>query len=204
MSETTEKSVAAIKKEQLFMNRKNGCRKVSSEEIKKADEFCEEYKYFLDHAKVEREAVIYAIEAAKIAGFTEFDYRKTYAPGDKVYVNNRGKAIMLAVIGKNGTHNGVRLGIAHIDSPRLDLKPNPVYEKNDLALFKTHYYGGIKKYQWPTVPLALHGVVVLKDGRQVNIEVGEDENDPCFCVTDLLPHLAVEQMSQVMTKAFNG
>lgn len=199
-----EKSKAASLKEKLFLNRKNGCRKVNSEDMVKADEFCEEYKNFLDHAKIEREAVVYSIEAAKNAGFEEFDYNKSYSAGDKVYVNNRGKALMLAVIGKNGTHNGVRLGIAHIDSPRLDLKPNPLYESNDLALFKTHYYGGIKKYQWPTVPLALHGVVALKDGSSVKIEIGEDESEPCFCVTDLLPHLAVDQMSQVMTKAFNG
>ena len=199
-----EKSKAAQLKEQLFMNRKNGCRKVSADEIVKADEFCEEYKNFLDNAKIEREAVSYSIEAAKNAGFEEYDYNKNYAPGDKVYVNNRGKAIMLAVIGKNGTHNGVRLGIAHIDSPRLDLKPNPLYEANNLALFKTHYYGGIKKYQWPTVPLSLHGVIALKDGTNVSVQMGEDDAEPCFCVTDLLPHLAVDQMSQVMTKAFNG
>ena len=195
-----EKSKAAQLKEQLFMNRKNGCRKVSADEIVKADEFCEEYKNFLDNAKIEREAVSYSIEAAKNAGFEEYDYNKNYAPGDKVYVNNRGKAIMLAVIGKNGTHNGVRLGIAHIDSPRLDLKPNPLYEANNLALFKTHYYGGIKKYQWPTVPLSLHGVIALKDGTNVSVQMGEDDAEPCFCVTDLLPHLAVDQMSQVMTK----
>ena len=199
-----EKSKAAQLKEQLFMNRKNGCRKVSADEIVKVDEFCEEYKNFLDNAKIEREAVSYSIEAAKNAGFEEYDYNKNYAPGDKVYVNNRGKAIMLAVIGKNGTHNGVRLGIAHIDSPRLDLKPNPLYEANNLALFKTHYYGGIKKYQWPTVPLSLHGVIALKDGTNVSVQMGEDDAEPCFCVTDLLPHLAVDQMSQVMTKAFNG
>ncbi len=204
MPENKEKTQAALMKEKLFMNRKNGCRKISSEELKKADEFCEEYKNFLDHAKVEREAVGYALDAAKIAGFTEYDPSRTYRSGDKVYVNNRGKAVMLSVIGKKGTHDGVRLGIAHIDSPRLDLKPNPLYESNDLALFKTHYYGGIKKYQWPTVPLALHGIAALKDGSVIDIQIGEDDSDPCFCVTDLLPHLAVEQMSQVMTKAFNG
>ena len=141
---------------------------------------------------------------SRLRRMQEYDHTMTYEPGDKVYVNNRGKAVMLAVIGKNGTHNGVRLGIAHIDSPRLDLKPKPLYEANDLALFKTHYYGGIKKYQWPTIPLALHGVVALKNGSNITVTIGEDESDPCFCVTDLLPHLAVEQMSQVMTKAFNG
>lgn len=199
-----EKSAAAKLKEKLFRNKKNGCFRVSEEDIKKSDLFCVEYKNFLDKAKIEREAVDYAIAAAEKAGFTEYDRSKTYSAGDKVYVNNRNKAIMLAVIGKNGTHNGVRLGIAHIDSPRLDLKPNPLYEANNLALFKTHYYGGIKKYQWPTVPLALHGVIALKDGTNVTVNIGENDDDPCFCVTDLLPHLANEQMSQLMTKAFNG
>ncbi len=199
-----EKSAAAQLKEKLFISRKSGCYQVSEEDIKKSDEFCEEYKNFLNYGKIEREAVEYAISAAEKAGFTEYDRTKTYQPGDRVYVNNRGKAIMLAVIGKNGTHNGVRLGIAHIDSPRLDLKPNPVYEKNNLAFFKTHYYGGIKKYQWPTVPLALHGVVAFKDGSSITVNIGDNDDEPCFCVTDLLPHLAVEQMSNVMTKAFNG
>ncbi len=202
--EKNKKSEAALLKEKLFRSRKSGCVRVSAEEIRMADDYCEEYKNFLNKAKNEREAVAYAIDAAKKAGFTEYDRKKTYAAGDRVYVNNRGKALMLAVIGKKGTHDGVRLGIAHIDSPRLDLKPNPVYESNDLAMFKTHYYGGIKKYQWPTVPLALHGVIALRDGSTVDVTVGEEESEPCFCVTDLLPHLAVEQMSQVMTKAFNG
>ena len=202
--EKKTKSEAALLKEKLFRNKKCGCVRVSSDEMKKADEYCEEYKNFLNCAKNEREAVVYAVAKAEKAGFTEYDRTKNYSAGDKVYVNNRGKALMLAVIGKKGTSEGVRLGIAHIDSPRLDLKPNPVYESNDLALFKTHYYGGIKKYQWPTVPLALHGVIALRDGSTVSVNIGEDENDPCFCVTDLLPHLAVEQMSQVMTKAFNG
>lgn len=199
-----EKSQAKQLKEKLFLNKKNGMTKVSAEEVAKADEFCIGYTAFLNQVKTEREAVAYTIQAAKANGFTEYDPTKTYQAGDKVYVNNRNKAIMLAVIGKNGTKNGVRLGIAHIDSPRLDLKPNPLYESNHLALFKTHYYGGIKKYQWPTVPLALHGVVALKDGKVIDVTVGEDENDTCLVVTDLLPHLAVEQMSQVMTKAFNG
>lgn len=199
-----EKSKSAELKEKLFRNKKNGCYKVSDKEIEKADEFCENYKDFLNKAKTEREAVAYAVSLAEKAGFTEFDCTKKYEAGQKVYVNNRNQAVILAVIGKNGTHNGVRLGIAHIDSPRLDLKPNPLYEANDLALFKTHYYGGIKKYQWPTIPLAIHGVIALKNGKSVTVNIGDDINDPCFCVTDLLPHLANEQMSKVMTKAFNG
>ena len=199
-----EKSKSKQLKEKLFLQKKNGVVKVGEEELKKADSFCEDYKKFLDKAKTEREAASYAIKRAKKAGFEEFDYTKTYKAGDKVYVNNRGKAVMLAVIGKNGTKNGVRLGIAHIDSPKIDLKPNPLYQSNDLAMFKTHYYGGIKKYLWPTVPLALHGVVALKNGDIVEITLGEKDSEPCFVITDLLPHLAVDQMSKVMTKAFTG
>lgn len=204
MTEKKEKSKTELLKEKLLIEKKSGAKTVSLEEIQKADEFCEDYKKFLNLAKTEREAVSYAIETAEKAGFAEYDRLKNYQAGDRVYVNNRGKAMILAVIGKNGTRNGVRLGIAHIDSPRLDLKPNPLYETNDLALFKTHYYGGIKKYQWTTVPLSLHGVIALKDGSKVIVNIGEKEDEPCFCVTDLLPHLAVEQMSQVMTKAFTG
>ncbi len=203
-SENKKKSVSSELKKKLFAKKENGAKKLSAEETAKADEFCEGYKVFLNGAKTEREAVKYTIAAAEKAGFTPYDRTKSYKPGDRVYVNNRGRAIMLCVMGKNGTKNGVRLGIAHIDSPRLDLKPNPLYESNDLAFFKTHYYGGIKKYQWPTVPLALHGVVALKDGSVIDVYIGDDENDPCFVVTDLLPHLAVEQMSKVMTKAFTG
>ena len=198
------KSQAAKRKEELFLPKKKGCRAVSAEETAAADAFCEGYKTFLDAAKTEREAVASAIRLAEEAGFVPFDPEKTYQPGERVYLNNRNKALLLAVIGKNGTKNGVRLGIAHIDSPRLDLKPNPLYESADLALFKTHYYGGIKKYQWPTVPLALHGTVAFRDGTSVNVCLGDDPEDPCFLVSDLLPHLAVDQMSKVMTKAFNG
>lgn len=199
-----EKSEAKQLKDALMIKKESGAKKVKDEVIAKADEFCEEYKNFLDKAKTEREAVAYAIKAAKKAGFEEYSYDKKYKAGDKVYVNNRNKAVMLAVIGKKGTKKGVRLGIAHIDSPRLDLKPNPLYEANDLALFKTHYYGGIKKYQWTAIPLALHGVVALKDGTTVDVSVGEKNSEPCFCVTDLLPHLAKDQMQKPMVKGFTG
>ena len=198
------KSKAEQLKEKLLIKKESGAKKISADELKKADAFCEEYKNFLNKAKTEREAVVYAVKAAKKAGFTEFDRTKKYKAGDKVYVNNRNKSVMLAVIGKNGTKDGVRLGIAHIDSPRLDLKPNPLYETNDLALFKTHYYGGIKKYQWTTIPLALHGVVALKDGTTVDVTMGEKDSEPCFCVTDLLPHLADEQVKKPMYQAITG
>lgn len=204
MADKKEKTAAELLKEKLLVKKESGAKTLPQEEIDKADDFCKGYVTFLDRAKTEREAVTYTVAMAEQAGFTAYDRTKTYQPGDRVYVVNRGKALMLCVIGENGTRNGVRLGIAHIDSPRLDLKPNPLYESSDLALFKTHYYGGIKKYQWPTVPLALHGVVVLKDGSVIDVYIGDDENDPCFVVSDLLPHLAVEQMSKVMTKAFDG
>lgn len=199
-----EKSQAAKLKEELFLDRKNGITTRSEEEIKTADEFCTGYKRFLDSAKTERETVITAEQIAKEAGFTAFDCDKQYHPGDKVYTINRGKNIMLAVIGTDGCRDGVRLAIAHIDSPRLDLKPNPLYEANDLALFKTHYYGGIKKYQWTAVPLALHGTVVLTNGEKTSVCLGEKEDEPCFCVTDLLPHLAQEQNAKTMAKGFTG
>lgn len=199
-----EKSQAAKLKEELFLDRKNGIATRNEEEIKTADEFCTGYKRFLDCAKTEREAVITAEQIAKEAGFTAFDCEKQYHPGDRVYTINRGKNIMLAVIGTDGCKDGVHLAIAHIDSPRLDLKPNPLYEANDLALFKTHYYGGIKKYQWTAVPLALHGTVVLKNGEKISVCLGEKEDEPCFCVTDLLPHLAQEQNTKTMAKGFTG
>ena len=143
-----EKSKATLLKEEIMMKGSKGAATLNAEEIKKADDFCVGYKKFLDHSPVEREAVSYTLELAKKAGFTEYDENASYNAGDKVYYVNRDKAIALAVIGKNGVKNGARLAIAHIDSPRIDLKPNPLYEDTNLALFKTHYYGGLKKYQW--------------------------------------------------------
>lgn len=191
-------------KEKLFIPSKKGLSTVSEKEINTADEFCEGYKKFLDNSPVEREAVEYSLKLAKENGFVEYEQDKRYNAGDKVYYVNRDKAIALAVIGKNGTKNGVRLSIAHIDSPRVDLKPNPLYEDNNLAYFKTHYYGGIKKYQWTVMPLALHGTVVKLDGTKVDIKVGVDENEPCFCITDLLPHLAREQAQKKLGQAIEG
>lgn len=191
-------------KKKLFMPAEKGISTVSEKEINTADEFCVGYKKFLDNSPVEREAVQYSLKLAEDNGFKKFEQDKKYNPGDKVYYINRDKAIALAVIGKNGTKNGVKLAIAHIDSPRVDLKPNPLYEDNNLAYFKTHYYGGIKKYQWTVMPLALHGTVVKLDGTKVDISVGVDENDPCFCITDLLPHLAREQAQKKLAQAIEG
>ena len=191
-------------KEELFTKKKNACLILSDEDIKAADEFCVGYKCFLDDAKTEREAVKEAVRLAKENGFLEFDFSKKLKPGDKVYKVNRDKAVLLAVIGTDDISKGVRISAAHIDSPRIDLKQNPLYEDGELALFKTHYYGGIKKYQWTTVPLSLHGVVFLKTGEKVDIVIGEREDDPVFCITDLLPHLAQAQMKRTASEIVKG
>lgn len=199
-----EKSRAEELKEKLFYNPKHASEVISQEETDKADAFCEEYKSFLNKAKTEREAVVYVLEKAKKNGFVEFDREKKYNAGDKIYYNNRGKSIILAVIGKKGLESGTRLSAAHIDSPRLDMKQNPLYEDTEIAYFKTHYYGGVKKYQWTAIPLSLHGVVVKRDGTKAYVNVGEDDNDPKFVVTDLLPHLAAEQMKRTLADGIRG
>lgn len=190
--------------EKLLVNRKNGFFQTPDAAVAQADEFCEGYKAFMNTAKTEREVTSFAVKAAEQAGFVPFDPEKHYKAGDRVYANNRGKSIILATIGKKGCGEGVRIAAAHIDSPRLDLKPHPLYEKDDIALFKTHYYGGIKKYQWTTVPLSMHGRVVRKDGTRVDLRIGEDPGDPQFCVTDLLPHLAMDQMKKTADKVVEG
>lgn len=199
-----EKSAAQQLKEKLCITKKHGGLKLSSDEIKTCNDFNEGYKTFLDEAKTEREAVIKTITLAEKCGFSEFKKGMSLKTGDKVYFNNRGKAIILAVIGTEPIEKGVHLAAAHIDSPRLDLKQNPLYEDNEVALFKTHYYGGIKKYQWSAMPLSLHGVVVRKDGTKVTVNIGEDESDPVFCISDLLPHLAQEQMKRTPGELIKG
>ncbi len=188
----------------LLNKRENGFFSVTDKEIKKADKFCEGYKDYLNQAKTEREAVNVAIKDAKKNGYVEFDVNAKYKAGDKVYYNNRGKALCLAVIGENGTRDGVKIAAAHIDSPRIDLKPIPLYENTDIAMFKTHYYGGIKKYQWVAMPLAMHGVVVKKDGTVIEVTVGEKEGEPQFAITDLLPHLGADQSKKALGAAFTG
>ena len=191
-------------KDGLFYEPKHAMEIIDGETVKQADEFCEGYKSYLDEAKIERESVEFFVREAEKRGYAEFDNRKKYSAGDKVYYNNRGKSLILCVIGKKSVGEGVKISAAHIDSPRLDLKPNPLYEDTNLALFKTHYYGGIKKYQWTAIPLALHGVVVKANGERVKVRIGEDEGDPQFVVTDLLPHLAQEQMKQTMAEGIKG
>lgn len=191
-------------KEKLFLKHENGLKNITEKEWNEIIAYCEDYKKFLNASKTEREAVKNAIAAAKEKGFKEFSRNEKYNPGDKVYFNNRGKTVAFAVIGKEDIENGINITAAHIDSPRLDLKPNPLYEEIELALFKTHYYGGIRKYQWPTVPLALHGVFAKKDGSIVSVNIGEDDSDPKFVVNDLLPHLASEQNKRSLPDGIRG
>ena len=174
------------------------------DQTKEAAEYCEGYKAFLNKAKTEREFVAEAVRILSENGYQEYEIGKKYETGDKVYFINRKKALIMTTFGCRPLEEGIRLNIAHIDSPRLDLKPNPLYEKTDLAFLKTHYYGGIRKYQWATIPLAMHGVVITKDGTAVNICIGEDEGDPVFCVTDLLPHLAAEQNERKLKDGIKG
>lgn len=185
----SEKTQADILKEELFYSPEHAAYSCEEGEIEKADKFCEGYMKFLDACKTEREAVVYTKALAEKEGFIPFDPKASYKAGDKVYYDNRGKALILCVFGTEGLEKGAKIVASHIDSPRLDVKPNPLYEDAELALFKTHYYGGIKKYQWTAIPLSLHGVIFRKDGSSVTVRLGDEEGDPRFVVTDLLPHL---------------
>lgn len=161
--------------------------------LKAAQEFCEGYKAFLDNGKTEREVTAYSEKLLVEAGYKPFVPGEKLEAGAKVYTINRSKCVLAATIGTKSLEEGFHLNIAHIDSPRLDLRPVPVFEKNGLGYLRTHYYGGVRKYQWPTIPLALHGVVYRADGTKVDICIGEKEDDPVFCITDLLPHLGAKQ-----------
>lgn len=191
-------------KEKLFYEKKNGLLKVDENTLDKIQEYCEGYKVYLDKAKTEREAVAAAVALAEEKGFEPFVIGKEYNAGDKVYFNNRGKTVAFVVIGKQSSEKGINITAAHVDSPRLDLKPNPLYEELELALFKTHYYGGIKKYQWTAMPLALHGVFAKKDGSVTVVNIGEDSADPKFVINDLLPHLAREQNKRTLSDGIRG
>ncbi len=196
-----EKSAAQLRREALTYEQKSGWDCLAEGEEAALAEYCEDYKKFLDACKTERECVDYTVRLAQANGFREFARGMELKSGDKVYRVNRGKAIMLAVIGSEGLENGVNIGAAHIDSPRLDLKQNPLYEADELAFLKTHYYGGIRKYHWVTIPLALHGVVALKDGSVVKVAIGDAAGEPVFTVDDLLPHLAAEQSKKPLGEA---
>ena len=204
MDKNNEKTAGELLSDKLLSNKKNGILRISDNELDKTDAFCEGYKTFLDNAKTEREAVAQTVILAEKAGFKPYEAGKKYAAGEKIYFVNREKAVILTVMGKRSLEDGVRLAAAHIDSPRLDLKQNPLYEDKELCLFKTHYYGGIKKYQWTTVPMSLHGVVVKGNGEKVTVRIGEDQGDPVFCVTDILPHLADSQMKRPAPQIIKG
>ena len=199
-----KKSEAKLLQEKLCETRKNGLLRADDKTVAQADKFCEGYKAFMNAAKTEREASEFAENEAVKLGFRKFEKGMKLKAGDKVYYRNREKAIILAVIGKEDIAKGVHIAAAHIDSPRLDLKQHPLYEDNETAYFKTHYYGGIKKYQWTAIPLALHGVVVKADGTKVTVNIGEDDSDPAFCISDLLPHLAEEQMKRSAPQIIRG
>ena len=191
-------------KARLFNKKECGWENLREEEKTKIDTFGNEYIYFLNKCKTEREAVEFSKEILQKNGFVDLREKPTLMPGDKVYYINRAKSVYVAVIGTDTLETGLNIVGAHIDSPRLDLKPNPLYEDSELAFFKTHYYGGIKKYQWTTIPLAIHGVIVKANGEKVEIKIGEDETDPIFTITDLLPHLAQDQMEKKLKNGIDG
>ena len=190
------------------MERKNAWKSYTAEQLDELHYLCEGYKAYISDNKTERECCDAAVEMAREGGYVELGEAvaagKQLKAGDKVYVVNRGKSLMLVNLGTDDLEAGVNILGAHIDSPRMDLKQNPLEEKNDLLTLDTHYYGGIKKYQWVTIPLAIHGVVAKKDGSIVNVCVGEDEGDPVFCVTDLLIHLSQEQLTKEASKVIDG
>ena len=187
-------------RESLLAKPQNGYATLTAQQREEMNDYCKRYAAFMDACKTEREATTWTVAAAEAAGFRAIEPGKTLKPGDKVYKNNRGKSILMAVIGSESLNNGANICAAHTDSPRMDLKPNPLYEDSEIAYFKTHYYGGIKKYQWPTVPLALHGVVCRKDGTTVTVTIGEDDNDPILAVSDLLIHLSADQMKKTLAE----
>ena len=192
--------------DKLFFNLKNSWENVDEKTEKEIEELSLTYKQFLDRGKTERECAQAACEFLEKNGFVNIDLikKKEYKPGMKIYQNIRGKSVFAAVIGKKPAVEGCSILGAHIDSPRLDLKQNPVYEDNDLALLDTHYYGGIKKYQWTVIPLAMHGVFISEDGKKQEIKIGEEPGDPVFTITDLLPHLAKDQMQKKLSEAIEG
>ena len=189
---------------ELELKRKSGWEDLTIEQKEKIFRFSNEYIDFLNHGKTEREIVAQSERIAREHGFRSIDKYTELHPGDKVYFVNRCKNIYLAVIGKRSMEEGLNIIGAHADSPRLDLKPNPLVQEGSLAYFKTHYYGGIKKYQWTTIPLAIHGVIIKANGEKLTISIGENENEPVFTITDLLPHLAKEQQQKKVSEAING
>jgi len=204
MDEMKEVSRGEQLRKALTYQRKNGYDRLQPGELEAMESYCVGYKQFLDAGKTERECVDRTIAMAEAAGFRPYVRGMELKPGDKVYQSNRGRAIILAVMGRKSLAEGVNIGAAHIDSPRLDLKQNPLYETDEMAFLKTHYYGGLRKYQWVTIPLELHGVVALKSGQVIRVSVGDGEGDPLFTIDDLLPHLGMEQAKKPMAEAIPG
>ncbi|MBQ8172354.1 MAG: aminopeptidase [Mailhella sp.] len=188
-------------KKQLLSTKKNGYDKVTEADLTAMDTYCKGYMAYLDAGKTERLCAAESIRLAEAQGYRHYVRGMEVKTGDKLYVCNRGKAVMLAHIGEKSLAEGAQIAAAHIDAPRLDLKPNPLYEDSEMAFFKTHYYGGIRKYQWVTIPLELHGVVALKDGTSVQVNIGADAGDPKLVITDLLPHLGQEQSKRPLGSA---
>ena len=192
-------------KDMLFNKKENGIDFMTEDELNECDDFCEGYKEFLAECKTEREVAAWVEDIAQANGFQRFDeFGGELEPGAKVYYMNRGKSIILCVKGKRSIKDGVRISAAHIDSPRIDLKQCPVYELDGLGYFKTHYYGGIKKYQWTAIPLSLHGRICKNDGSFVDVRIGEETGEPKFCITDILPHLGADQMSRKANELVKG
>ena len=191
-------------KEQLFNNKKVGWESLNEEQKKKINTFADEYIYFLNKSKTEREVIDFAKEVLQKNGFVDIRDKQVLEPGDRVYFINRAKSMYVAVIGTDTLETGLNIVGAHVDSPRLDLKPNPLYEDTGFAYFKTHYYGGIKKYQWTTIPLSIHGVIAKTNGERIKVSIGEDDEDPAFVITDLLPHLAQDQMQKKLHEGISG
>lgn len=191
-------------RQSLLAAPKNGYATLTAEQRTEMEEYCKRYAAFMDECKTEREATAWTVATAVKHGFKPLTAGMDLKPGDKVYYDNRGKSILLAVIGSESLAKGANICAAHVDSPRMDVKPNPLYEDSEIAYLKTHYYGGIKKYQWPTIPLALHGVVYRKDGTLVNVTIGEDDSDPVLMVSDLLPHLSADQNKKPLAEGITG
>lgn len=188
----------------LFKNRKTGWEKLSDDELKNIFQFADEYMYYLNSSKTEKEIIKNSKEILIKNGFVDISEKDELKPGDKVFFVNRGRNIFASVIGEKNLEEGMRIVAAHSDSPRIDLKQNPVYEDTDLAMLKTHYYGGIKKYQWVNIPLSMHGIVVKTNGEKIEINIGEKDEDPIFTISDLLPHLAMEQMKKTGPEIVEG
>ncbi len=191
-------------KDTLLFAPKNGYATLTENQRAEMEDYCKRYAAFMDACKTEREATAWTVAVAEANGFRALKPGMALKPGDKVYYNNRDKSILLAVIGSESLAEGANICAAHVDSPRMDVKPNPLYEDSEIAYFKTHYYGGIKKYQWTAVPLAIHGVVYRKDGTVVTVTIGEDESDPVLYVSDLLIHLSADQLQKTAAKVIEG